>query len=154
MWPNWKLILWLAILPIIFLLTSSGLKGQTCCDSSSVFFICEELPSPSISLSQLEEVLNSSIDLKNKHINDGDIIKIIFIINCKGEDFNYKTLQPIDSTLKDQLFQIIHSNVKWIPGQQAHRRIDFWQTLSIIIESGKFRILDQDGTTKKKKRIN
>lgn len=151
---NRKLVLWITILTIIVLLTSNGLKGQTCCDSSGVFFICEELPLPSISLSQLEEILNSSIDIKNEHINDGDIIKLIFIINCKGEDFNYKTLQPIDSTLKAQLIQNIHSNIKWTPGQQAHRKIDFWQTLSISIENGKFRILDHDGTIKNKKRIN
>jgi len=125
--------------------------GQTCCDSLSVFTICEEPPLPSITLIQLEEILNNSIDVKNERINNGDIIKIIFIINCKGESFKYKTVQPIDSTLKDQLIQIIHSNIKWTPGLQAHRKVDSWQTLSIIIENGKFRILNDKELKKKRK---
>jgi hypothetical protein len=127
--------------------------GQSFCDTAAGPFVaCEEPPISNISFSQLEEILNNSIDIKYEQINDGDIIRIIFIINCEGEDFNYRTLQPVDSTLKNKLFKTIHSNMKWTAGRQAGRKIVFRQQILIGIVNGKFVILnDNDKKGKKKK---
>jgi hypothetical protein len=144
----------ITILAISNVIKRNDLYGQSSCDTSaSPFVLCEDPPLPSISYSQLEEIFNSSIDIKNEHINDGDIIRIIFIINCKGEDFNYRSLQRVDTTLMDNLFKLIHSNMKWTPGRQGGRKIDFQQTIPISIENGKFRILsDNDKKLMKKKK--
>jgi len=138
---------------IVILSTRNELYAQSYCDTSAgPFVVCEEPPLPNISFSQLEDIINSSIDLKNEHINEGDIIRIFFIINCKGEDFNYRTLQPADSTLKDKLFKTIHSNIKWTAGKQAGRKIDFQQQILLSIVNGKVVILNEND--KKNQKMN
>jgi hypothetical protein len=151
---NRIVILLIIINTIAILSTRNDLYGQSCCDTKAgPFVICEEPPLPNISFSQLEEIINNSVDIKNEHINNGDIIRIFFIINCKGEDFNYRTLQPADSTLKDKLFKTIHSNMKWTAGKQAGRKIDFQQQILLSIVNGKFVILnDNDKKGKKNKK--
>jgi hypothetical protein len=145
------LFLLLTINTFIIISTKHDLYGQSYCDTKAgPFVVCEEPPPPNISFGQLEDIPNSSIDVKNEHINEGAIIRIFFIINCKGEDFNYRTLQPADSTIKDKLFKTIHSNMKWTAGEQAGRKIDFQQQILLNIVNGKFLVLnDNDNKAKK-----
>jgi hypothetical protein len=132
----------------------SPLSGQTRCDTiqKEIFIATEELPRPSISYDQLALVLNSSINLNDYNPPKENIIYISFIINCKGEDFNYKTLKPIDNNLTDILFKTIKSNLTWIPAKQNKQEVDIQKTLIIRIENGKFHISDSNQTTSKKRK--
>lgn len=155
MYSNRKLVVLISIyLFFILLSTRNNIYGQSYCDTKAgPFIVCEETPLPNISFNQLEEIINNSIDVKNENLSDGDIIRIFFIINCKGEDFNYRTLQPADSSLKDKLFNIIHSNMKWTAGKQAGREIDFQQQIPLSVANGKFVIMnDKDKKGKKNKK--
>jgi len=148
------LISLLTINTILLLLTGEDLPGQSFCDTTAgPFIVCEEPPVPHISFSQLEEILNNSINIKSEHIIEGDIIRIVFIINCEGEDFNYRTFQPVDSTIKAMLFKTIHSNMKWTAGRQGGKDIDCQQQIHLGIVNGKIVVLnDNDKTGKKRKK--
>lgn len=134
---------------IILGLTSILSSGQSRCDTlrKEVFIATEEPPTPSISYDQLVLILNKAIDLSDYNAPK-EKIYINFIINCHGEDFNYKTLKPIDNNLMDDLIKTIKTNLTWSPGKHNKQNVDFSKTLTIIIENGKFKDISDGSKTK------
>jgi hypothetical protein len=130
------------------------ISGQTRCDTlhKEIFIATEELPKPSISYDQLALILNNSINLNDYNPLQENIIYISFIINCKGQDFDYKTLKPIDNNLTDILFKSIKSNLTWTPAKQNKQEVDIQKTLILKIENGKFLVSDNNQTAKKKRK--
>ena len=144
----------LIFLMITICLTMYPLSGQTRCDTTKkeIFIATEELPMPSISYDQLALILNNSINLNDYNPPQEDLIYISFIINCKGEDFDYKTFKPIDNNLTNILFKTIKSNLTWTPARQNKQEVDFQKMLILSIENGKFHISDSNQTAKKKRK--
>ena len=128
--------------------------GQTRCDTtdSGIFIITEVLPTPNITYGQLENLLNTSIDINEYTRPDRNWIYLSFIINCNGEDFDYEIYGPIDKKLQDKLIQIIKSNVSWTPAKQRGENVDFQKNFPIKIEGNQFKILDQENKNQKKKK--
>jgi hypothetical protein len=150
-----RILLRLLIIVILFL-NGTIIVAQTPCSDGGLFIVAEIPPSSEISNSQLEELLNTSINLNNLSIPNGHTTRIMFTINCKGEDFGYFVLnsQTIDSTFMERLFLVVHSNVHWTPAKQGHYYVDFRGDVTLKIENGKFIILDINGNIKVKKRRN
>ena len=121
------------------------LLGHSRCDTvdENIFVLAEIMPTSNITYNQSEELLKSSIDLKEYNLNDGDIINIGFTINCKGEDFDYKVFQPVDITLQKKIIQIIRENMDWTPAKRRNREVDFQKIISIRIDSNQFNVLDE-----------
>ena len=128
--------------------------GQTRCDTTDtgIFIITEVPPMPNITYEQLESLLNTSIDINEYTALDENWIYLSFIINCKGEDFDYEILRQIDKRLQDKLIQIIKSNVSWTPAKQRGESVDFQKNIYIKIEGNQFKILDQENKKQKKKK--
>jgi hypothetical protein len=138
---------------ILFALTPVLISGQTRCDTlqKEIFIATDMPPIPSISYNHLVTILNNTINLKDFNTLEGSIY-INFIINCKGEDFDYKTLKSMDDKLMEELFKTIKSNLTWTPAQHNKKTVDFSETLIIKIEDGRFaKIFDSNETSKKKK---
>jgi hypothetical protein len=136
---------------IIFGLTSALLSGQSRCDTlqKEIWVATKEPPRPSVSYDQLVLILNKTIDLSNYDAPKENIY-INFIINCKGEDFDYKSLKSIDNRLMEVIVKTLRSNLTWIPAKHNNQNVDFGQTLTIKIENGKFRELSDSNGTKKR----
>jgi len=120
--------------------------AQTRCDTldESIFFVTEVLPEPSISLSQLSSVLNTSIDLNKYQVPNGFSIYVNFIINCKGEDFNYRVIKPeqIDENLERELLTTIQNTLTWSPAMQRGKGVDFSKTINILVENNQLNIIE------------
>ncbi len=129
-------------------------NGQTRCDtiSTDIFVYTEVPPMPDITYEQLEKILSSSIDITDYNAPVGNMIYLSFVINCKGEDFDYFMHQQVDSKLKDKLIQIIQSNMSWTPAKHGGKEVDFQKSISIKIEGNQFKILDQDNKKRKMKK--
>ncbi len=139
-------------LMIIVILATNSLHGQTRCDTlhEDIFVILEHPPIPNISYKELEHILNTSVNLNDFVRPEGNIIYLNFIINCKGEAFNYKTLKPINNILLEKLIQTLQSNLNWKPGMQNNKPVDFAKTLVISTEEGEFKILFEQKIKRKK----
>ena len=75
----------LYLLIILVVLTGTIVIGQTRCDtiSDDIFGVTEEMPTLNISIDQLEDILNISIDLNKYSRPEGNAIYVNLIINCK-----------------------------------------------------------------------
>ena len=134
----------LSVLIIFTVLSLKTLCCQSRCDTlrDGVYVVSEFPPKPNIAYNQLENILNSSINLNDYELPENNMIYVNFIINCKGEDFDFTVLKNIDKKLQDILIQTIHSNVKWTAGKQNGKNIDFSQTIVLKIKKNRFKILN------------
>ena len=139
------------IIAVSIFLTSNWLLCQTSCDPKSVFLKVEEPALPNIAYEQIEETLNSKISLDHFVLPKDNLIKIRFIINCKGETLDYNMLSQIDNDLYNELVQTLKTIIIWTPAKQGNRNVDFWKTLTISSKNGKFKILGEQNNRSKRK---
>lgn len=134
-------------------LTLSIVVGQTRCDtiSEEIAMFTEEMPESSISNDQLEEILNSSIDLNKYSVEDGVVIYINFIVNCRGEHFDYKVLKPVDDVLESEVLSVLQSNVMWSPGKHHDKEVDVLKIMQIRVDKGRLRIVEEKGKKSRRK---
>jgi hypothetical protein len=142
----------LHLLTILVVLTGTIVIGQTRCDtiSDDIFGVTEEMPTLNISIDQLEDILNISIDLNKYSRPEGNAIYVNLIINCKGEDFDYKVLKPVDKGLEKQLLSILETSMTWTPAKHLNKPVDFSKSFEIRLDENRFNILDE----KERKRLN
>ncbi|MCD4696756.1 MAG: hypothetical protein K8S16_11005 [Bacteroidales bacterium] len=152
------------ILTTFHLLIFSALFGQSLCDTTTepnVFVYLEQMPSSNITFGQLEKMISESIDLMNYNLSEGDTFYISFLINCKGEDFNYKISNLENEDLKRSLKKIFKENLDWdqpihhyktAQGKEVEKPVDFKKNLKLIIENNQIYITDPNTKTKKGKR--
>lgn len=135
----------ISLIVFIYLAGIQILFGQSRCDTldENIFVLAEIMPTSNITFNQLEDLLNSSIDMNEYHLNDRDLIHISFIINCKGEDFDYQVSQHINITLQEKIIQIIQESMDWTPAKQRNREVDFKKIISIRIDNNQFNVLDE-----------
>jgi len=124
----------------------------------------EHPPQPTITDAELELKLNSTISptsLANYH---ADYLYVTFIINCKGEDFDYKLAKRSDGLLiqdSTSEFQLaflsnFQSFATWKPGlntvmekgKPVEKPVDFHGSYILKVEGNKLHILN---TQEKKK---
>jgi len=91
----------------------------------------------------LKEFNNNFVPSKKQ--NQNGIIRIRFIVNCKGEtgrfriieaDNNYKEFK-FDSEITNQLLKITKALNDWIPKEIRNKEIDYYQYLIFKIANGK-----------------
>ena len=149
------------ILIIIALLTIDSLSAQTLCDTRSgmICIAAEHPPKPNLTDNELEKELNSFIDPSLLESYKADYLYITFLVNCKGEDFDYKLAKRQDGKAqKDSLsnFQEVfltkmQSLLTWSPatieikekGKQIEKAVDFQGSYTIHFDGSKFHILNE-----------
>ncbi len=149
------------ILLIIALFTIDTLSAQVLCDTNSrmIYIFTEHPPIPNLTDNELESKLNSLIDPSILERYKADYLYITFIVNCYGEDFDYKLAKQQDGKAqKDTLsdFQEVFLNkmqslLTWSPatrdikekGKQIEKAVDFQGTYTIRIDGSKFHILNE-----------
>ena len=129
---------------------SKFLLGQTCCDTTGVFMIAEKPATPNITYKQIEETLNTAVPIDHFILPTDNVIKIRFIINCKGETLNYSKLSQLDNELYNEIILTLKSTVSWTPAKQANRNVDIWKILTISSKNGRFKILGERDLKDKK----
>ena len=125
--------------------------GQSLCDTSSkdVFVWSEYPPEMNISIHDLENIINKDIKLADYHINQDKIIYLSLIINCKGEQFNFKVSNSDNQIFNKALTDCVNENISWIPGKHNGKTVDFSYTFKIKLQSDIIIILD----SKEKKKL-
>lgn len=128
------------------------LVGQCKCDTlaDNIFVATEIPPKMDKSIDELEVIVNKEIDL-NKYDLKVKEIYVSFIINCKGEDINYKVLKCDNRDFNKILTDCLMNNLNWIPAEQNSKKVDFSYVFGLRIENGRINILD-DSEKKKLKR--
>ena len=154
------------LLFITFLLIITTGFSQTVCDTTGnrIYAYLEHPPQPTITEAELELKLSSTISptsLANYH---ADYLYVTFIINCKGEDFDYKLAKRSDGLLiqdSTSEFQLaflsnFQSFATWKPGlntvmekgKPVEKPVDFHGSYILKVEGNKLHILN---TQEKKK---
>jgi hypothetical protein len=79
-----------------------------------------------------------------KRIGQSGMIRIRFVVNCKGETDRFRLLmadehyqeKAFDSAITDQLLQITKSLKGWMPKQLKDAPINYYQYLIFILKDG------------------
>jgi hypothetical protein len=119
----------------------------------------EHPPQPTITDAELELKLNSTISptsLANYH---ADYLYVTFIINCKGEDFDYKLvkrsngllLQDSTSEFQRTFLSNFQSFATWKPGlntvmekgKPIEKPVDFQGSYTLRVDDNKLLILNK-----------
>jgi hypothetical protein len=159
-------------LPLLIplLLVSATVFSQIRCDTttSDIFtIITEHPPTPALTDSELEILLNNSMDITEFNLNDADHFYVIYFINCKGEDFNYKlyintnTSNKLDtiSEFSKKLRDNIQSLQSWTPGiikdvkngKPFDRPVDFQGSYALRVDNNRLHILTEGEMRKRLK---
>lgn len=136
----------------------ASVNGQSLCDTAQevrIFTACEIMPSSNITFEQLAGILNQSIDITKHVIPIGETIFLSFVINCKGEAFDYRFLNLDDEELKNSIINIFKSNLVWTPGMvksgNKTKVIEFQKHVYIVIENNQFNLYSDNPETNTKK---
>lgn len=147
------------VLIIVFLSTivSYNLASQTLCDTANhdqeveLFVVSENMPFPNLTSTELEEILNSSIQLTN-YSSLPEKIAITFIINCKGEAFDYKFHVALDQDLQNKIENLLKTRLIWTPGEHDGIPVDFSKSLMIKVQNDQFSVHNLEPQNNRKKR--
>lgn len=144
---------------VIFLLTmvSCDLRSQTLCDTTShdgeveLFVVSENMPVPNLTANDMEDILNNSVQPTN-YSNLPEKIPITFIINCKGETFDYKFHVELDKDLQNKIEILLKTKLVWTPGLHKGFPVDFSKSLMIKVQNSQFSIQNFESQNNKKKK--
>jgi len=138
-----------------YLLLKIGIcEGQSLCDTTisdttaGVWVVTEIMPTCNITAEELEYRVNYDLLLKDFNIGNGTVFKILFYINSKGEDFNYRVLNSDNEKFNKKFIGSIQSNTEWTPAYIIRKNkqipVDFGLVLEFKIINGKIVYLDKD----------
>jgi len=144
---------YLKLLVVSQLLALNTATGQTRCNTGDAIYVVTEVaPTAGFSYSDLEVLLNSSIDLGLYTLPDNGLIYVSFIINCKGEVFEYQVARPIDKDLEEQLLPLLRRAMSWTPAKQLNIPVDLRKTIAIGTEHNRFEIMQREENARKRKK--
>lgn len=138
---------------IILIAQTAKLIGQTRCDTlnDDIYILTEIPPKMDMSIDEIEEIVNKSIDLDKYNLKVKDIY-VSLTINCEGEDFNYKVLKYDNNDFNRILTECLMNNISWTAAEQRGKKVDFSYMFSIRIEKDRINILDDNEKKKLKKK--
>jgi hypothetical protein len=146
------------LLTFIISLMIMSVSGQSLCDTAQevrIFTACDIMPSSNITLEQLADILNQSIDLNKHAIPHGETIFLSFAINCRGEAFDYRFRNLEDEELENSIINIFKSNLVWTPGMMKRENktkvIEFLKYVYIVIENNQFKLYSDNPKANTKK---
>jgi len=143
------------ILLIIGLLISFNSEGQSRCDtvSEEIFFWLEEMPESGISLDELEIKINEVLNPEDFNIENDVSFYVFFIINCKGEDFEYQVYGLDNEEFNKKLIGFLKEFTNWAPPKlHDDIRVDVKSSYSIKVQDNSFNILDEKEQKRENKR--
>jgi hypothetical protein len=129
----------------------SQLQPANCDTSGHIFVHAEQMPEPNLTNEEILILLNDSLDFNNYEIAEGEIIYIGYVVNCKGEDFGYRSYNPIDKKLENQIAKILEDKMEFLPGIQWGVKVDVAMNLNLIYRSGHFELKEELKRKRKKK---
>jgi len=146
------------LLTFIISLMIMSVNGQSLCDTAqevTIYTVCDIMPSSNITFEQLADILNQLIDLNKHTIPYGETIFLTFLINCRGEAFDYRFRNLEDEELKNSIINIFKSNLVWTPGMikigDKTKVIEFDKYVYIVIENNQFKLYSDNPKANTKK---
>jgi hypothetical protein len=158
------------LLLLTFLIFSMTGYSQFRCDTTTdmiTTYLRDNPPKPLMTDIELETKLNNSIDVAAFNINEAAYFYVIYLINCKGEDFNYtlyintKTTNTLDtiSEFSKKLRDNIQSLQSWTPGiykdvkngKTFDRPVDFQGSYALRVDNNRLHILTEGEMRKRLK---
>lgn len=91
-------------------------------------------------IEKLENKLNDSIQLNDFAINEGLIFFATLIVNCKGEDLDYRIINYKNDTFCSKLIECLKLNTQWTPGFYRGKPVDVACTLKFQVVNSKIKI--------------
>ena len=122
-------------------LLASNIYSQIECDSSSstdIFIASEIRPAANITAIDLENILNSSIDLTKYELPKELNVKVYFIISCDGTDSSYRVKNLDNKELEYSIVNVLKTNIEWTPAINQGRYVNFQNTLPLRIKDNRF----------------
>jgi hypothetical protein len=127
----------------ILLLISLITYGRSKCDTLGQSFIRTEIPPETeLSFDEIENQLNSKININDFKTKSKLTPTLSFEINCKGETFNFKTKSIFDTLLINELINIFKNDFKWQPAYQDDKPVDFVMYINFNFNDDKIKILN------------
>jgi|GEM_PF-2863651 len=145
----------LYITTLFFLIIYSNVIGQTKCQKdtqdgfSEIFTVTEIMPTLKTPVDELESKLNNEISLKEYNVNEGQALYVTFIVNCKGEDFDYKILRFENELFANKFTECLKNFSDWTPGYQKEGPVDVQVNIKFEIKDNKIRLIYDDQKNKK-----
>jgi hypothetical protein len=139
---RYKQIYSFLIISTLLVLFSIDLIGQSRCDTSShtIFVFTEVPPKMDKSIEELEIIVNRELNLALFKLEEKDLA-CSFIINCKGEDFDYKIFKSNNDGFNKVLVECLMRNINCTPAEQGGKKVDFKFVFNIRIDKNKINIL-------------
>ncbi len=138
-------------LVIIGLLISLNSLGQSRCDTTNTWWVTTEKPECNISINELEAKLNEVMKPQDFRI-ENTFFRISFIINCKGEDFNYSVHEIDNKEFCESLIEYCKKYTDWTAGQHEGNSIDVAMNIIGIVQHDSLNLLNEKELKKLKKR--
>ncbi|MCK5029399.1 MAG: hypothetical protein KAR57_07190 [Bacteroidales bacterium] len=133
----------------IFLITgllfSLNSLGQSRCDtvSEDIILWLEKMPERGISIDELEIKINEVLTPHDFRIENDVVFYVFFIINCKGEDFDYQVYNLDNKIFNEKLIEYLKEFTNWAPPMLHDRSADMQASYSIKVHDNSFNILDE-----------
>lgn len=136
---------------IICIILTQNSYGQSRCDTTSgtIAYLLENIPECNVSIDDLEIKINNTFNPRDYDIPNDLKFYIHFIINCKGEDFEYRVYNLENETFNKQLIDLIQGETKWSSLTSNNRPIDIGYSYTIIVEKEEFNLLNTKGRERK-----
>jgi hypothetical protein len=155
------------VITLLLILTISEICfSQVLCDtiSNGIFTVLENPAKPNLTDAELEEKLNNSIKPSLFDNYKVEYIYIYYIVNCKGESFNYKLYSRKDGKVKldtvsdfqQHIISSMQSLLSFTPAifkyrkgnKMVEKNVDFQSAYTMKISKNRIHILNE----KEKKR--
>ncbi len=146
-----KYIYLILIITLVFKLNSFG---QSRCDTTTevIMLWTERMPVCDISLEILEDRLNEVLKTENYQIDNGSVFGISFIVNCKGEDFNYEILKLDCKEFNEKLIEYWKEYTNWNAGEFRGEKIDIKVSFGIQVKKNVLEIRGKRNWKKQQKK--
>ena len=143
---------YILLIAILFLRLNSF--GQSRCDTTKEEIMCwtEKMPVCDISLETLENKLNQVLKPQNYQIENGSNFGINFIVNCKGEDFNYEIHRLDCKEFNEKLIAYWKEYTNWTAGEFRGEKIDISVGFGIEVNKNSLKILGKRNWEKQQRK--
>ena len=136
-----KNILNTIILVILSTILSYGQNGNNyfpagACNRERILFTCDQMPQLKQSYQEVEQKVNESLNLTKKQKRLKTSVLIEFVINCEGEDVDYRVLRSEIPELNKQLVDMVSQNSDWEVGKQRSEPVDCHMALALQFREG------------------
>jgi hypothetical protein len=108
-----------------------------------IFYIVEKMPSPKISISEIERILKDSIRFNLNELNSNEEIYFQCVVNCQGKAGDFQIIHCPSKLVNIgcQVLNVFRDKLNvWKPGELREKKVDTLIKIRLSINNGDFKV--------------